>query len=97
MDAIKGQLTPTALASVAFLVLCYWRVFSKSSILPDLPVIGYDQKQWFAWPRTLYFAYNNYRVLYKEAYDKVGCSRRLAMNPAKLRIVPFARQGLRHA
>lgn len=70
MDNFKEQLTPTAILSAGLLLFCVWRTtFSRKSALPALPIIGYDQKQWFAWPRTLYFAYTNYRVLYQEAYD----------------------------
>lgn len=72
MDAIREQLTPTAILSAGLLLFCVWRTtFAQKSALPALPIIGYDQKQWFAWPRTLYFAYTNYRVLYQEAYDNV--------------------------
>ncbi|KAF1933736.1 cytochrome P450 [Didymella exigua CBS 183.55] len=56
--------------AAAFLLWIFWKVFLKPSILPDLPIVGLDRSQWFAWPRTLYKSFHGFRELYGEAYEK---------------------------
>lgn len=56
----------------AFLLWITWKVFFQPSVLPDLPIVGLDRTQWFAWPRTLYKSFHNFRDLYGEAYEKVS-------------------------
>lgn len=64
--------SPTAVAAlVALLLWILWKVFLEPSILPDLPVIGLDRSQWLAWPRLIYRAFNSYRDICNEAYEKV--------------------------
>jgi hypothetical protein len=55
---------------IAIIYLIYKLLF-EPSILPDLPIIGFDKKQWFGWPRTLYRSFHNFRHIYDEAYEKV--------------------------
>lgn len=64
-----------SIAVTLFGVVAYilWKSFFASSTLPDLPIVGYDPSQWFAWPRTLIRSFTNFRSLYTEAYDKVRC------------------------
>jgi hypothetical protein len=56
---------------VALLLWIAWKVFLEPSILPDLPIVGLDRAQWFAWPRTYYQSFHGHRELYKEANQKV--------------------------
>jgi hypothetical protein len=71
MDAILRHVTPTTTFAAGLLLYCLWKTFLQPSTLPELPIIGHDEKQWFAWPRTLYRSYFNYRSLYWDAYHKV--------------------------
>jgi hypothetical protein len=48
-----------------------WKAFLQSSIVPDLPIAGYDNKEWFAWPKLLFRATLNFREIHAEAYKKV--------------------------
>lgn len=63
--------TTVAAAFAACLAWAFWKVFLEPSILPDLLIAGLDQSQWFAWPRTILRAFNSYREIYGEAYEKV--------------------------
>ena len=56
---------------VALALYVVWRTLFKASALPEIPVVGYDPKQWFGWPRALHRTWSNYRSVYREAYDKV--------------------------
>ena len=63
---------PAIVAPVAALLLWIsWKFFLEPSVLPDLPIVGYDRTQWFAWPRTLYKSFHSFRDLYGEAFEKV--------------------------
>lgn len=64
--------SPAIVAPAATIFLwILWKVFLEPSVLPDLPIVGLDRKQWFAWPRTLYKSFHSFRELYGEAYEKV--------------------------
>ena len=64
--------SPAIVAPVtAFLLWISWKVFLEPNVLPDLPIVGLDRSQWFAWPKTLYRSFHSFRELYGEAYDKV--------------------------
>ena len=66
------HVSPTVAAALATLILwIFWKTFLEPSILPDLPIVGLDRSQWFAWPRTIHRAFNSYREIYGEAYEKV--------------------------
>lgn len=64
--------SPTVVPALAACLLwIFWKAFLEPSILPDLPIVGLDRSQWFAWPRTIHRAFNSYREIYSEAYEKV--------------------------
>jgi hypothetical protein len=64
--------SPAVAVALAACLLCiFWKAFLEPSILPDLPIVGLDRSQWFAWPRTIHRAFNSYREIYGEAYEKV--------------------------
>src|SRR5688572_28016822 len=71
MDRISASPALAASAAALILWLC-WKVFLEPSVLPDLPIVGLDQGQWFAWPRTLYRSFHSFRDIYEEAYKKVS-------------------------
>lgn len=64
--------SPSVVLPIAALLLwiCY-KVFLQPGVLPDLPIVGLEKKQWFAWPRLLYRSFHSYRNIYSEAYNNV--------------------------
>lgn len=70
MESLFGPPAIVAPAA-AFLLWISWKIFLEPSVLPDLPIVGLDRSQWFAWPRTLYKSFHSFRELYGEAYEKV--------------------------
>ena len=64
--------SPAIVAPAAALLLwIFWKFYLEPSVLPDLPIVGLDRTQWFAWPRTLYKSFRSFRDLYSEAFEKV--------------------------
>lgn len=64
--------SPAFVAAIAACLLwIFWKAFLDPGILPDLPIVGLDRSQWFAWPKTIFRAFNGYREIYSEAYEKV--------------------------
>ena len=57
--------------AVATLLWIAWKVFLEPSVLPDLPIVGLDRSQWFAWPIVYYQTFHGHRELYAEANQKV--------------------------
>ncbi|KAF3006872.1 hypothetical protein E8E13_010910 [Curvularia kusanoi] len=69
MDSLLGSPAVLVSAGACFLWIS-WKLFLEPSILPDLPIVGLDRSQWFAWQKAYRKAFNSYRELYGEANEK---------------------------
>lgn len=65
------RLPSVAVPAAAFLVWICYKIFLQPNVLPDLPIVGLDKRQWFAWPRLLYRSFHSFRDIYSEAYENV--------------------------